>query len=116
MSKMVVNSFKAVFRRPNMSAEEAFAIPLVLFNSADALRPQSLPPSHRVRARKIVAQIDCAGRGRRLPPKRHLVKVRQLSPDMCKTSPYGVQREGAVVLLAAKPLLRSCEQDLAILG
>src|SRR6516162_5394654 len=99
-----------------MSTEEAFAIPLVLLNSADALRPQSLPPSHRVRARKIVAQIDCAGRGRRLPPKRHLVEMRQLSPDMCKTSSYGVQREGAIVLLAAKPLLSSCKPNLAILS
>src|SRR5262245_41342268 len=99
-----------------MSAEEAFAIPLVLLNSADTLRPQSFPPSHRVRARKIVAQIDFAGRGRRLPSKRDLVEIRQLSPDMCKTSPYGVQGEGAIVLLAAKPLFSSCEQDLAIPG
>ena len=35
---------------------------------------------------------------------------------MRKTSPYGEQREAAIVLLAAKPLLRGCEQDLAIPG
>src|SRR5215470_17376383 len=42
--------------------------------------------------------------------------MRQLSPDMRKTSSYGVQREGAIVLLAAKPLLSSCKQNLAILS
>jgi hypothetical protein len=51
-----------------------------------------------------------------LPPKSNLIEIRQLNSDMRKTSPYGVQREGAIVLLAAKPLLGSCEQDLAIPG
>ena len=67
-----------------------------------------------MRARKIVAQIGRAGRGRRLPPKSDLVETRKLSPDVCKTSPYGVQREAAIVLLAAESLFSSCEQDLAI--
>src|SRR5438876_11662830 len=99
-----------------MSAEEAFAIASILLNSTDSLRPQSFPQSHRVRTCKIVAQIERACRSGRLPSKRNLIEIRQLSPDVCKTSPYGVQREGAIVLLTAKPLLSSCEQNLAIPG
>jgi len=89
-----------------MSAKEALAIPLVRLNSADALGPQSSEPSHRMRAHKIVAQIGGADRGGRLPPKSDLVEIRQLSPDMRKTSPYGVQWEAVIVLLPAKPLRR----------
>src|SRR5690242_6704578 len=99
-----------------MSTEEAFANPLVLLDSADALRPQSCPPSRRMRTRHKVAQISGANRGRWLPPKSNLIEVRQLSPDMRKTSRYGMQREGTIVLLAAKPLFSCCEQDLAIPG
>src|SRR5215510_3800328 len=65
---------------------------------------------------KIVTQIGGADRGGRLPPKSDLIEIRQLGPGMRKTSPYGVQREAAIVLLAAKPFLGSCEQDLAIPG
>src|SRR5467141_4552283 len=57
MGIMVVDSLEAIFRRPDMSAEEALAIPLVLLNSTDGLSPQSSPPSHRMRARKKVTQI-----------------------------------------------------------
>src|SRR5215831_12244970 len=97
-----------------MSAEEAFAIPLVLLNSPDGLRPHSSPPSHRMCARKIVAQIGGSDRAGRLPPKSGLVEIRQFGPDMRKASRYAVQRESAIVLLVAKPLLSACEQDLAV--
>src|SRR5438128_695444 len=63
---------------------------------------------------KIVAQIGGANRGGRLPPKSDLVEIRQLGPDMRNTSPCGVQREAPIVLLAAKPFLRGCEQDRAV--
>jgi hypothetical protein len=99
-----------------MSAEKAFAVPLIFLNPADALSPQSRSPSHRVRARKIVAQIGGASGGELLPPESYLIEIRQLSPGMRKTSPYGVQREAAIMLLSTEPLLRSCEQDLAIPG
>jgi hypothetical protein len=111
---MMVNSLETIFRLPDVSAEEALAIPLVLLNSTNALRPQNSPPPHRVRICKKVAHIGRAGCGRRLPPKRDFIEVHQLGPGMRKTSLYGEQREAAIVLLAAKSLLRGCEQDLAI--
>jgi hypothetical protein len=99
-----------------MSAEEAFTILLIFLNAADALSPQSRAQSHRVRACKIVAQVGGASGGELLPPESYLIEVRQLSPGMRKTSPYGVQRETAIVLLSAEPLLRGREHDLAIPG
>src|SRR2546421_9330067 len=67
-----------------------------------------------MRACKIVAQIGGANRGGRLPPKSDLVDIRQLGPDMRKTSPYSVHWEAPIVLLAAEPFLRGCEQDRAV--
>src|SRR5262245_11007773 len=97
-----------------MSAEEALAIFLEFLKPADALRPQSRPPSHRLCACKIVAQIGRASCRGLLPPKSDLVEVRHLGAGMCKRGSYGVQREAAIVLPAAKPLLRDREQDLAV--
>jgi hypothetical protein len=77
-----------------MSAEEAFAILLILLNPADALNPQSRAQSHRVHACKIVAQVGGASGGELLPSESYLIEVHQLSPGMRKTSPYGVQAAG----------------------
>src|ERR1700730_3944921 len=114
MGIMVVDPLEPVFRWPDVSAEEALAIPLVILNSTDALRPQNPPPSDRVRARKEVTHIGGAHSGGRLPPKSNLIEIGQLGPGMRKRSPYGQQRESAIVLLPAKSLLRGCEQNLAI--
>src|SRR5262249_33735808 len=114
MSIMVVDSPETVFRLPDMAAEEAFAILLVLLDSTDTLRPQHSPPPHWVRACKKVAHIGRAGCRGRLPSKSDFIEVHQLGPGIRKTSLYGEQREAAIVLLAAKSLLRGCEQDLAI--
>jgi hypothetical protein len=99
-----------------MSVKEAFAIPLILLNSADGLRPQNPPPSHGMGARKKVTHVGGANGGGVLPPESYLVDIRELHPCMRETGAYGEQREAAIVLLAAEPLLRGCEQDLAIPG
>src|SRR5262249_55312378 len=99
MSIMVVDSLKTVSRWPDVSVEEPLPISLVFLNSTDALRSQNPPPSHGVGARKEVTHIGGADSGSLLPPESDLVEIRQLDLGMRKTSPYGVQREAAIVLL-----------------
>src|SRR5262249_49805862 len=58
-----------------------------------------------------ISPVGDTNKASELAARWDLVEIRQLSPDMRKTSAYGAQQEADIVLLPAKPLLRGCEQD-----
>jgi hypothetical protein len=82
MGIMMVDPLETIPWHSDVAPKQPFAVFPVVFQPPDALPPEDVAHSHRVRTGEVVSQISSTRRGRWLPSKSDFIDIRQLGTSV----------------------------------